>query len=257
MTDHNDIGKCIQKYLDEIEAHLNQPHSQKSEVLQNVEAHIRDALARRSEENPNLDDLEAVIAEMDAPESYGERPPAKQLGPVMKPLIYVAVVLTAILGIWLVSTVRKGSTTSDSPPLIGQSKLDALSDLGTPTLVGGPEDGYQTYHYAGRGLDVVFNDGKIVQYAIRTNCTLKTDTGVGIGADMSEVTRAYGQYKRTEEVTEWFGGNVSRVLYHHKEFDRYKINYPDSDLIFMFDCSKKVELIMVGYIFPVEKDTEP
>jgi len=119
MTDHNDIGKRIQKYLDEIEAHLNQPRSQKSEVLQNVEAHIRDALARRSEENPNLDDLEAVIAEMDAPESYGERPPAKQLGSVMKPLIYVAVVLTAILGVWLVSTVRKGSTTNDSPPLAG------------------------------------------------------------------------------------------------------------------------------------------
>lgn len=257
MTNHNDIGKRIQQYLDEIEAHLNQPHSQKSEVLQNVEVHIRDALARKSENNPNIDDLEAVIAEMDSPESYGEHPPTKQPRSAMKPLIYGAVVFTASLGIWLVSTVKKGCTTGDSPPLIGQSKLDALHDLGKPTLVQGPEAGYQTYHYAERGLDVVFNNGKIVQYTIRGNCTLKTDAGVGIGADISEVTRAYGQYKRTEEVAVWFGGNVSRVLYHHEEFDKYKINYPDRDLIFIFDRNKKVELIMVGYIFPVEEDTKP
>ena len=172
----------------------------------------------------------------------------------MKRASNLVVVLLVIAASHVVSCGRRPA---GPPALIGHSKPDALSSLGKPTLVQGPENGYQTYHYAERGLDVVFHDGKVVQYGIRTNCTLKTDKGIGIGADISEVTRAYGQYKRAEQVTEWFGGKVARVLYHHKEFNRYKINYPDSDLIFLFDGNKKVENITVGYIFPVEKDTDP
>ena len=39
-----DIEKRVQQYLDEIESVMKQPYSEKAEVLQNIEAHIHDAL---------------------------------------------------------------------------------------------------------------------------------------------------------------------------------------------------------------------
>ena len=169
---------------------------------------------------------------------------------MQKTIHYTAVVL--VMAAFLLAGCGQPSTGTRS--LLGRDKANALDELGEPSKILGPAEGYQTYHYAKRGLGVVFHDNTVVQYVIRTNSSLKTEMGIGIGADISDVTGSYGQYKRTEEVTEWFGGNAPKVLYHHKQLNRYKINYPDSDLIFMFDGNKKVEMITVGYIFPVEKD---
>lgn len=250
MTDHNEIGKRIQQYLDEIEAHLDQPHSQKSEVLQNVEVHIRDALARKSENNPNLDDLEAVIAEMDAPESYGERPQTKQLGSVMKPLICVAVALTAILGIWLISTVKKGSTASAPSELIGITKADLTRQLGEPSQVAG-----STYEYPDHGLSVMVKDDRVIQYIIKRGSTRHTSAGVSIGTPLSDITGLYGAYESEEDVEKWFAGDESGVLYHHGKYNKYKINYPEEHLTFIFDKNKRVESIWVG--FPPHRAKEP
>jgi hypothetical protein len=145
------------------------------------------------------------------------------------------------------------TTLPGSTNLIGRPKAEAVKQLGKPASIAGPESGYQTYEYPERGLSVVFQDGKVVQ-TVLNGSSEKTTLGVGIGTPMPQVTKVYGNYKREEEVKKWFGGNVPHVLYHHKEFNKYKINYPEQDLIFMFDGDKKVERITVGYIFPIEND---
>lgn len=140
----------------------------------------------------------------------------------------------------------------DTP--IGLSKDEALKILGNAEKILGPADGYQTYDYHSQGFGVVFCEGKVVQVQINTGSEYKTRLGIGIGSDISEVTKAYGDTKRQEEVKEWFGGLVPNVLYHHPEFDKYKINYPDKNYIFFFDADKKVECFEIGYIYPIEED---
>lgn len=140
---------------------------------------------------------------------------------------------------------------SPAAGLLGISQSDLVSKRGTPQQILGPTDGFQTYEYPD-GLAAVVHQGKVVQCIARKPSTYQTDKGIGLGADLSDVTRAYGQYTSTENVEQWFGGNKQKVLYRHPKFDRYKINYAESDLVFMFDQNKKVESIWVGYIFPRE-----
>ena len=160
-----------------------------------------------------------------------------------------------VMGSLMISSCRH--TPVDTAHLIGLPKDDALNKLGKPSLIEGPEAGCQTYEYTNSGLSVVFAHNKVVQFMIGTGSSEKTSLGIGIGATMPEVTKLYGDYTREEEVQEWFGGNVPRVLYHHRQTDRYKINYPEKDLLFQFDKDKRVEVIVVGYIFPVEQDKKP
>ena len=140
---------------------------------------------------------------------------------------------------------------TDTLRLIGASKTEVLSRYGQPSQILGPEQGYQTYEYPD-GLGIVIRQGKVVQYISKSDSRYKTDKGIRIGSSLADVTRAYGAYTSTEEVGQWFAGDKQKVLYHHPEFDRYKINYAESDVLFMFDKDKKVESIWVGYIFPKE-----
>ena len=61
---YNHIGK-VRQHLTEL------PPDEQREILQSIETHIHDALESRADENPTLDLLDAIIAEMDPPESYG------------------------------------------------------------------------------------------------------------------------------------------------------------------------------------------
>jgi hypothetical protein len=74
-----ELKKSIADHLDKIRSHLgNLPADEQTEILQSVEAHIYDALLTKAENNPALADLEAILAEMDPPESYGELPPPQK-----------------------------------------------------------------------------------------------------------------------------------------------------------------------------------
>ena len=159
----------------------------------------------------------------------------------------IKVLAFLLLLVFAVSVLGKGS---DTLGLLGLSHTGLLVRLGSPEKVLGPPSGYQTHEYPG-GLAVVLRDGKVVQYVVRGSL-YKTDKGVGVGSDLSDVTSAYGAVITTENVEQWFAGNKQKVLYHHPGFDRYKINYADADLIFFFDGHRKVELVWVGYIFPKE-----
>lgn len=91
----NDHLAEVRKYLGAL------PADERQEILQSIESHIYDALENRSDGVPSSALLDAVIAEMDSPESYGEIPPTKQHRSITKPLlsVAVAVAVTAILGI--------------------------------------------------------------------------------------------------------------------------------------------------------------
>jgi len=77
---YNHIGQ-VQQQLVEL------PADEQREILQSIEAHIHDALENRADGDPTLDLLEAIIAEMDPPESYGTAPSGKPepVQPTTKP----------------------------------------------------------------------------------------------------------------------------------------------------------------------------
>lgn len=161
-----------------------------------------------------------------------------------KPL-YVALIISLLP----CAPVFGGAT--DTLSLLGLSKSDLIRKYGAPVRILGPEDGYQTYEYSD-GLGIVVHQGTVVQYVAKAHSDFKTDKGISLGSHIGEVTRAYGDYTDTQEVKQWFGGGKQRILYHHPAYDRYKLNYFDSDVIFLFDRSQQVESIWVGYIFPKE-----
>lgn len=141
-----------------------------------------------------------------------------------------------------------GVAALDEVTLIGLPKEDALKRLGQPEIVLGPEEGFQTYEYPARHqLSVVFRDGKLVQYVLGGDSKAKTAKGIQLGSYLSAVTAQYGDFSREEEVAEWFGGSTARVLFHHAEYNKFKLIYPDADVTFMFDAEKAVELIWVGF----------
>jgi hypothetical protein len=69
-----ELQRKVQDFLDRVAAHLGaMPDDEKRELLADLESHIHEALeARLSGRTPTLQDLDAVLAEMDPPESYGE-----------------------------------------------------------------------------------------------------------------------------------------------------------------------------------------
>ena len=143
-----------------------------------------------------------------------------------------------------------GCRTSTPNELIGITKADLVGWLGEPSQVIG-----STYEYPDHGLGVVVKDDRVIQYMIKRGSDRQTPLGVKIGTPMSEVTKMYGAYESEENVEKWFAGDEAGVLYHHEKHDKYKINYPEEHLIFMFDKNKSVESIWVG--FPPHGAKEP
>ena len=127
MNLSNELTQQINTHLDEVRKYLGTlPPDERQEILQSIESHIYDALETRSDGEPTPALLDAVIAEMDPPESYGELPSAKRPKSVMKPLVSVAVVLMTTLGIWVAFEISKENTPANTltaaeskrPPII-------------------------------------------------------------------------------------------------------------------------------------------
>ncbi len=103
----------IESHLSNVRKHLGSfPPDEQKEILQSIEAHIHDALESRSGGEPAAALLDAVLAEMDPPESYGEQPLTKQPGSGMRPFVFMAVALTAALVIWTTFGISKANTIS-------------------------------------------------------------------------------------------------------------------------------------------------
>ena len=74
MNSDETIIQAIGRFLDSVGEHLaNKEPTEKQEILADLESHIYKALNSRARGNqPTLEDLQAVLAEMDAPESYAQ-----------------------------------------------------------------------------------------------------------------------------------------------------------------------------------------
>ena len=105
-----DLKTRIYTHIGNVQRHLGEsPADEKREILQSLEAHIHDALESRSAGNPSIDLLEAIIAEMDPPESYGPATPLiapknrDSLTPVQKVLFFsmIAVLTCVFAFIWI------------------------------------------------------------------------------------------------------------------------------------------------------------
>lgn len=94
---------------------------------------------------------------------------------------------------------------SDNLPLLGISKEELVSRYGQPKNILGPATGYQTYEYP-KGLAVVVHDQKVVQYVAKGVSDYRTEKGIRIGSDISDVVAQYGNYTSTEKAADWFSG---------------------------------------------------
>jgi hypothetical protein len=75
MNLSNELTKQVAAHIDEVRKYLGSlPADERQEILQSIESHIYDALETRNNGEPTPALLDAVIAEMDPPESYGELP---------------------------------------------------------------------------------------------------------------------------------------------------------------------------------------
>ncbi|MDF7807590.1 hypothetical protein P4E94_09090 [Pontiellaceae bacterium B12219] len=62
----------IAEHIAAVEPHLsNYPMDEQREILQTLEMRIQNMLETRTNGKPDAESLEAIIAEMDAPEAYG------------------------------------------------------------------------------------------------------------------------------------------------------------------------------------------
>jgi hypothetical protein len=73
MALNPEITDGIKRYVWGVAAHLGHVTAEeRAEILQEVESHLYEGLHARFGETPTLADLEALLAEMPRPESYGE-----------------------------------------------------------------------------------------------------------------------------------------------------------------------------------------
>jgi hypothetical protein len=73
MTLSKELEKRIRGYLKQVASHLQTaPADERGETLAYVESRVREKLHARNPGNPASADLDAVLAEMDPPESYGQ-----------------------------------------------------------------------------------------------------------------------------------------------------------------------------------------
>ncbi len=71
----SDIKTRVDEHIRDVQKNLGDlPADEQREILQSLEIHIHDALESRAGGQPTIAVLEAIIAEMDPPESYGETP---------------------------------------------------------------------------------------------------------------------------------------------------------------------------------------
>ncbi len=92
MNTSDEIRDEINTYLDQVRAHLGRlPQEEVRDIAGNLENHIHELLRQRAHDQPTLADLQAALAEMDPPESYGAQqdavPFAKDTaGPRVRPV---------------------------------------------------------------------------------------------------------------------------------------------------------------------------
>jgi len=141
MNLSKELTKQVNAHITEVRNYLgNLPADERQEILQAIESHIYDALQSRSNGEPTAALLDAVIAEMDPPESYGTapsietepvQPTAKSglLKSIGKGYTLKFILITIIAIVYLVLNYMKETKpeSADSPP-------DLMAEVGSATV---------------------------------------------------------------------------------------------------------------------------
>ena len=103
MNQKKEIEERITRYLEMVAANIaGVPADEKEEILRNVESHIYEALSERAGENPTIADVEAVLAEMDPPDSYAGTDKNAGESATNVPVSDAKICKTALLGtLWI------------------------------------------------------------------------------------------------------------------------------------------------------------
>ena len=141
-----------------------------------------------------------------------------------------------------------GKKKFDEVKWLGMEREKAVKILGDhPDVISGSEAGYQTHNYHNQhGFEVVFFRNRTVQYHMWKNYRAKTVFGIKAGSSLRDITKKYGDIEREEISKIYFTGDEPKVLYHHKEYNKYKIKYPDHSVLFWLDGNKVVTSVTVA-----------
>ncbi len=128
----------IYEHIGTVQNHLGElPPDEQREILQSLETHIYDALESRAEGTPSSELLEAIIAELDPPESYGSAPlisssTKHSLSPGRKIVFFSSIGILAVLfiAIWLADPFSSDWMTASEPE--PDSKPKAVTPVKAP-----------------------------------------------------------------------------------------------------------------------------
>lgn len=150
MTFAPDIAQRMRAYLDEVGSHLaDRPTALRADLLRQLESHLCEALRQRGGDNPTPADLDAVLAEMDPPDSYrlptpdttGDAPAGPWQTPATPPPAtcpgrrgdtkWFALALTFLLlngwGVWHLASRPNGTNPGASAAKLHRQPLQALA----------------------------------------------------------------------------------------------------------------------------------
>lgn len=104
MNLSNDLKKQIDQHLGDVRGHLAaMPADEQRDIIQTLDTQIKNTLESRSNGQPTIELLNAIIAEMDSPESYGDGPSlfspqnSRSLSPGLKIGFFILVGALALL----------------------------------------------------------------------------------------------------------------------------------------------------------------
>lgn len=125
MNLSKEVTNQVNAHLDEVRKYLGKlPADERKEILQDIESHIYDAVESRGNGEPTFELVEAVIAEMDPPDSYGELPDT----PKSTPRKWWILASGLILILLTVALIKQHPATP--PNVIGQwETVDFVSDI--------------------------------------------------------------------------------------------------------------------------------
>ena len=74
-----EVRRHIEQYLETVAVHLRAaPGDESSEILRSLESHLYEALDRRAGDAATVEDVDAILAEMDPPEPYARDPASRK-----------------------------------------------------------------------------------------------------------------------------------------------------------------------------------
>jgi hypothetical protein len=203
----------INDHIGNVQQHLGElPPDEQREILQALETHIHDALEARSNGNQDIQVLEAIIAEMDPPESYGSAPliappNSTTLSSGRKILFFSAIATLCLLfiAIWLADPFS--SHWMDEPQAEAQVQLIHEGAGLNGFTIGVTGEALVQQHGAAQSnhpdwlmrwdenpfVDIIISDEGVCR-EVRFNQGFKGETAAGIklGSSFEEAHQAYG-----------------------------------------------------------------